>query len=53
MLKDYKLKSEVVAKSDGYVSQLNVKVGDVVSTEFTVGLITDHHEDKNNYILKI
>ena len=53
MMKDYKLKTEIVAKSEGYISQLNIKIGAAVSTDYTVGLITAHNEGKNNYILNL
>jgi len=53
MLKEYKLKSEITAQTDGYISQLNVKVGDIISPDFIVGLITAEDEAKNNYILNL
>lgn len=53
MMKDFKLKTEIVAKSEGYISQLNIKLGAAVSTDYTVGIITAHNEGKNNYILNL
>lgn len=52
LIKEYKLKTELTAKLDGYISQLNVKIGDLISPEFTVAIITPQ-EDKNNYILNL
>lgn len=53
MVKEYKLKSEIKAQIDGYISQLNVKIGDIVSPELTIGIITANTKDNNKFILNL
>lgn len=51
--KDYKTKTEVTAKKDGFLRQINVNVGDVVSSEITMGLISVREKNLENYILNL
>jgi len=53
MTKEYKKYTELTAKTDGYISQLNVKVGDVISPSTTVGIITGTSKEGSNYILNL
>jgi HlyD family secretion protein len=53
MTKEYKKYTELTANTDGYVSQLNVKKGDIVSPEMTVGIVTDTAGEGSNYILNL
>ena len=53
MSKEYKTYTELTAKTDGYISQLNVKVGDVISPSTTVGIITDTSKEGSNYVLNL
>lgn len=52
LIKEYKLNTELTANTEGYISQLNVKIGDLVSPKYTVALITAQ-EEKNNHILNL
>lgn len=53
MIREYKLKTELTAQTDGYISQLNAKVGDIISPDFTLSVITAKDDNKNNYILNL
>jgi len=53
MIKEYKKMTELTARTDGYVSQINVKVGDVISPKTTVGIITDTFNKGSNYVLNL
>ena len=53
MIREYKKYTELKANTDGYLSQLNVNVGDIVSPEVTVGIITNTTKDSFDYILNL
>lgn len=53
MMEEYKGKSEVTAQISGYINQINVKVGDLVTPGFVISNITAVNEDNNKYILNL
>jgi len=52
LIKDYKIQTEVTAKKNGYITQLNVKKGDLVSPNYNVAIINSK-ESEGNYILNL
>jgi HlyD family secretion protein len=53
MIQEYKGRSEVTAQISGYINQINVKVGDLVTPGFVVSNITAVNDDNNKYILNL
>ncbi len=53
LMEEYKGKSEVTAQISGYISQINVKVGDLVTPGFVISNITTVNKGNNKYILNL
>ena len=52
LIEEYKFETEVTAKTSGFVRQINIKKGDIVSPEYILAII-NANEDKKSYILNL
>jgi HlyD family secretion protein len=52
LIEEYKFETEVTAKTSGFIRQINIKPGDIVSPEYILAII-NANEDKKNYILNL
>lgn len=50
---EYKLRTEVVAKASGLIKQINVKKGDIVSSDEVLAIIDVEETDYKDYILNL
>lgn len=51
--KEYKLRTEVKAKTNGIVRQINAKAGDIVSSELILAVINEDEKTSKSYLLNL
>ncbi|MEQ6123375.1 NHLP bacteriocin system secretion protein [Pseudotenacibaculum sp. MALMAid0570] len=51
--KEFKLRTEIKAKTNGIIRQINAKEGDVVSPELTLAVINEDEEAHKDYVLNL
>ncbi|MDT7830907.1 NHLP bacteriocin system secretion protein [Flavobacteriaceae bacterium S356] len=51
--KEYKLRTEVKAKTDGVVRQINAKEGDIISPDLILAVINEDEKTSKSYILNL
>jgi len=53
LIKNYKIQTEVTVKTNGVIRQLNVRLGDVVSSDFILALLAVDESKLKSYILNL